>query len=158
MLSYCFIFWLVVVHYWHSPSDVPTATDYGPTADKRVRVFCGICRETRYYSIHRGVTRIAGVVMACEACRHYYQKFKRQPCMLSCKNNGKWVDTVTKNLCESDHKLIDYLQVSNNILFVLGSGVPVLYLQTYFFFLWASCRNIYELILLTVIDVMQVCI
>ncbi|KAK3877117.1 hypothetical protein Pcinc_018152 [Petrolisthes cinctipes] len=65
-----------------------TSTEEGKAAEKRVRVFCGICKETRYYSIHRGVTRMAGVVLACEACRHYYQKFKRQPCILRCKSDG----------------------------------------------------------------------
>lgn len=63
-----------------------TGTEEGKNAEKRVRVYCGICKETRYYSIHRGVTRIGGVVLACEACRHYYQKFKRQPCILRCRD------------------------------------------------------------------------
>ncbi|XP_042219652.1 uncharacterized protein LOC121864623 [Homarus americanus] len=63
-------------------------TEEGKTASKRVRVFCGICKENRYYSIHRGVTRIGGTVLACEACRHCYQKFKRQPYILRCKDQG----------------------------------------------------------------------
>lgn len=70
-----------------------TEMEEAKDAEKRVRVYCGICKETRYYSIHRGVTRIGGVVLACEACRHYYQKFKRQPCILRCrdKDSGRCV-------------------------------------------------------------------
>ncbi|XP_071525190.1 uncharacterized protein [Panulirus ornatus] len=79
------------------------STEEGKTASKRVRVDCGICKETRYYSIHRGVTRVGGVVLACEACRHYYQKFKRQPCMLQCKEEGRCyvLGDNSKNRCKA---------------------------------------------------------
>ncbi|KAK7019456.1 hypothetical protein SK128_025349, partial [Halocaridina rubra] len=62
-------------------------TEEGKKAKKRVRVFCGVCDKIRYYSVHRGVTRIGGVI-SCEACRHFYQKFKRQPCILTCVQGG----------------------------------------------------------------------
>ncbi|XP_045104451.1 uncharacterized protein LOC123499975 isoform X2 [Portunus trituberculatus] len=80
-------------------------TEEGKTAEKRVKVYCGICKETRYYSIHRGVTRIGGVVLACEACRHYYQKFKRKPCILRCRDKDSGSCHVlgdnSKNRCKA---------------------------------------------------------
>ncbi|KAK4297649.1 hypothetical protein Pmani_029949 [Petrolisthes manimaculis] len=76
-------------------------TAEGETAMKRVRVSCGVCLLTRYYSLNRGVTRIAGVV-ACEACRHFYQRFKRQPFPATCSKEGRCFDDgdVDKNRCK----------------------------------------------------------
>ncbi|XP_064114678.1 retinoic acid receptor RXR-gamma-like isoform X1 [Macrobrachium nipponense] len=78
------------------------ATEDGKQAPKRVRVFCGVCEKIRYYSIHRGVTRIGGVI-ACEACRHFYQKFKRQPCILTCTEGGGCLDLNdnSRNRCRA---------------------------------------------------------
>ncbi|KAK8733729.1 hypothetical protein OTU49_006456 [Cherax quadricarinatus] len=79
------------------------STEEGKAASKRVRVNCGICKEIRYYSIHRGVTRMGGTVVACEACRHCYQKFKRQPCILRCKDDGSCyvLGDNSKNRCKA---------------------------------------------------------
>ncbi|XP_068228948.1 uncharacterized protein [Palaemon carinicauda] len=78
------------------------ATEDGKQAQKRVRVLCGVCEKIRYYSIHRGVTRIGGVI-ACEACRHFYQKFKRQPCILTCTEGGGCLDLNdnSRNRCRA---------------------------------------------------------
>ncbi|XP_069174457.1 uncharacterized protein [Procambarus clarkii] len=78
-------------------------TEEGKAASKRVRVNCGICKETRYYSIHRGVTRMGGTVVACEACRHCYQKFKRQPFILRCKEDCSCyvLGDNSKNRCKA---------------------------------------------------------
>lgn len=81
---YCKMFWRFLSSCFFLTN--LTGTEEGKAAEKRVRVYCGVCKETRYYSIHRGVTRIGSVVLACEACRHYYQKFKRQPCILRCRD------------------------------------------------------------------------
>ncbi|KAK3851414.1 hypothetical protein Pcinc_041936 [Petrolisthes cinctipes] len=76
-------------------------TPEGKAAMKRVRVSCGVCLLTRYHSLHRGVTRIAGVV-ACEACRHFYQRFKRQPFHASCSKQARCFDQgdLDKNRCK----------------------------------------------------------
>ena len=50
---------------------------------KRIKVGCGVCKATRYYTLHRGITRIGGVV-SCEVCRHFYQAFKRKPYDVNC--------------------------------------------------------------------------
>ncbi|CAL4144107.1 unnamed protein product, partial [Meganyctiphanes norvegica] len=62
-------------------------TPEGYSAMKRIRVECGVCRLTRFYSIHRGITRISGVV-SCEACRQFYQRFKKQPWKVKCSKGG----------------------------------------------------------------------
>ncbi|XP_045626041.1 uncharacterized protein [Procambarus clarkii] len=69
---------------------------------KRIRVECGVCKATRFYSIHRGITRIAGVV-ACEACRQFYQRFKKQPWVLNCNKGGRCfgLDETPKNKCKA---------------------------------------------------------
>ncbi|XP_042225298.1 uncharacterized protein LOC121868591 isoform X3 [Homarus americanus] len=69
---------------------------------KRIRVECGVCKATRFYSIHRGITRIAGVV-ACEACRQFYQRFKKQPWILNCNKGGRCfgLDETPKNKCKA---------------------------------------------------------
>ncbi|KAK8377503.1 hypothetical protein O3P69_013855 [Scylla paramamosain] len=63
-------------------------TEEGKSAMKRIRVECGVCKATRFYSIHRGITRIAGVV-ACEGCRQFYQRFKKQPRLEQCDKGGR---------------------------------------------------------------------
>lgn len=75
----------------------PTGTAEGKAAMKRVRVFCGVCLQTRFHSIYRGVTRIAGVV-ACEGCRHFYQGFNRQPFYADCAKQGRYGTAVDKVL------------------------------------------------------------
>ncbi|XP_076067418.1 uncharacterized protein LOC143040340 isoform X4 [Oratosquilla oratoria] len=55
---------------------------------KRIRVVCGVCNLERVYSIHRGITRISGVVV-CEACRQFYQKFKKYPWKVYCNKRGR---------------------------------------------------------------------
>lgn len=69
---------------------------------KRIRVECGVCKATRFYSIHRGITRIAGVV-ACEACRQFYQRFKKQPWVVDCSKGGRCyeLDETPKNKCKA---------------------------------------------------------
>ncbi|XP_042225300.1 uncharacterized protein LOC121868591 isoform X4 [Homarus americanus] len=78
------------------------STEDGRTAMKRIRVECGVCKATRFYSIHRGITRIAGVV-ACEACRQFYQRFKKQPWILNCNKGGRCfgLDETPKNKCKA---------------------------------------------------------
>lgn len=63
-------------------------TEEGKNAMKRIRVECGVCKATRFYSIHRGITRIAGVV-ACESCRQFYQRFKKQLRVEQCDKGGR---------------------------------------------------------------------
>ncbi|XP_069949819.1 uncharacterized protein [Cherax quadricarinatus] len=77
-------------------------TEEGRLAMKRIRVECGVCKATRFYSIHRGITRIAGVV-ACEACRQFYQRFKKQPWILNCNKGGRCfgLDETPKNKCKA---------------------------------------------------------
>lgn len=70
-----------------------SGTEEGKSAMKRIRLECGVCKATRFYSIHRGITRIAGVV-ACEACRQFYQRFKKQPWVLNCNKGGRFVGTL----------------------------------------------------------------
>uniref|UniRef100_A0A6A7FZ54 Endochitinase A-like n=1 Tax=Hirondellea gigas TaxID=1518452 RepID=A0A6A7FZ54_9CRUS len=68
---------------------------------KRISVRCGICRLVRYYSLTRGVTRVNRVV-ACEACRHCYQAYKRDIVLLNCtKGDGScWRNLMfTKTKC-----------------------------------------------------------
>ncbi|XP_066937660.1 uncharacterized protein [Macrobrachium rosenbergii] len=79
-----------------------SGTEEGKTAMKRIRVECGVCKATRFYSIHRGITRIAGVV-ACEACRQFYQRFKKQPWVVDCLKGGKCyeLDETPKNKCKA---------------------------------------------------------
>ncbi|XP_068221143.1 uncharacterized protein [Palaemon carinicauda] len=78
------------------------STEEGKSAMKRIRVECGVCKATRFYSIHRGITRIAGVV-ACEACRQFYQRFKKQPWVVECNKGGKCyeLDETPKNKCKA---------------------------------------------------------
>ncbi|XP_064104062.1 uncharacterized protein LOC135213896 [Macrobrachium nipponense] len=78
------------------------STEEGKAAMKRIRVECGVCKATRFYSIHRGITRIAGVV-ACEACRQFYQRFKKQPWVVDCTKGGKCyeLDETPKNKCKA---------------------------------------------------------
>ncbi|XP_071535634.1 uncharacterized protein [Panulirus ornatus] len=78
------------------------STEEGKVAMKRIRVECGVCKATRFYSIHRGITRIAGVV-ACEACRQFYQRFKKQPWVLNCNKGGRCfgLDETPKNKCKA---------------------------------------------------------
>ncbi|KAK7067078.1 ARF7 effector protein C-terminus [Halocaridina rubra] len=78
------------------------SSEEGKTAVKRIRLECGVCTATRFYSIHRGITRIAGVV-ACEACRQFYQRFKKQPWNVTCSKGGKCyeLDETPKNKCKA---------------------------------------------------------
>lgn len=64
------------------------ATEEGKSVMKRIRVECGVCKATRFYSIQWGITRIAGVV-ACEGCRQFYQRFKREPRKEHCDKGCK---------------------------------------------------------------------
>ncbi|XP_069978155.1 uncharacterized protein [Penaeus vannamei] len=77
-------------------------TEEGKSAMKRIRLECGVCKATRFYSIHRGITRIAGVV-ACEACRQFYQRFKKQPWVLNCNKGGRCyeMDETPKSKCKA---------------------------------------------------------
>ncbi|XP_047476733.1 uncharacterized protein LOC125030619 isoform X2 [Penaeus chinensis] len=79
-----------------------TSTEEGKSAMKRIRLECGVCKATRFYSIHRGITRIAGVV-ACEACRQFYQRFKKQPWVLNCNKGGRCyeMDETPKSKCKA---------------------------------------------------------
>lgn len=114
-------------------------TEEGKAAEKRVRVYCGVCKETRYYSIHRGVTRIGSVVLACEACRHYYQKFKRQPCILRCRDKdvgrcGAWY--LTYHPCFYSLSILV-------IIFACSCGIFVLYFCTFvYIYFFAKLLNL----------------
>lgn len=93
---------------------------------KRIRVECGVCRLTRFYSIHRGITRIGGVV-SCEACRQFYQKFKRQPWKVICSKGGKCltVGDFPKTKCKSCWmgRILAHCPIPENLYTVLSTHV-----------------------------------
>lgn len=101
-------------------------TPEGNTAMKRIRVECGVCRLTRFYSIHRGITRISGVV-SCEACRQFYQRFKKQPWKVKCAKGGNCltVGDFPKTKCKSCWmgRILAHCPIPENLYTVLSSHV-----------------------------------